>query len=214
MEMRTTEPAALNRMREIGDKLTPEEAARIIREHYERPDPAVANDAHRMEVARRVYDGRSERPIKKAGAADAAETAKDALYDEGEFFDEDPVRDAETLKKKQLDIILRENPAHDDVHSWIRTTKDIHTAEEVFKEAAENGEAMYPDFTLDMMDEALKSGQVTVYSSYPIKKGNFVTPSYMNARDYAGGGRVYSKKIRLTDVAWIDESEGQYAPRG
>lgn len=55
-EMKTTEPDALRRMRERGDDLTPEEAAQIIREDYERPDPAQANDARRMDVARRVYD--------------------------------------------------------------------------------------------------------------------------------------------------------------
>lgn len=55
-EMKTTEPEALRRMRERGDDLTPEEAARIIREDYERPDPAQANDARRMSEARRVYD--------------------------------------------------------------------------------------------------------------------------------------------------------------
>lgn len=60
-EMKTTEPDALRRMRERGDDLTPEEAARIIREDYERPDPAQANDAHRMDVARRVYDQGSRR---------------------------------------------------------------------------------------------------------------------------------------------------------
>lgn len=55
-EMKTTEPDALRRMRERGDDLTPEEAAQIIREDYERPDPAQANDARRMSEARRVYD--------------------------------------------------------------------------------------------------------------------------------------------------------------
>lgn len=55
-EMNTTEPDALRRMRERGDDLTPEEAAQIIREDYERPDPAQANDARRMSEARRVYD--------------------------------------------------------------------------------------------------------------------------------------------------------------
>lgn len=55
-EMNTTEPEALRRMRERGDDLTPEEAAQIIREDYERPDPAQANDARRMSEARRVYD--------------------------------------------------------------------------------------------------------------------------------------------------------------
>lgn len=229
-EMKTTEPDALRRMRERGDDLTPEEAARIIREDYERPDPAQANDAHRMDVARRVYDqgGRRQSAAMDDGEGYRSSGGEDGVIETGDRggnlnFDEpalsdrvqamrddyDPVQDR---KAKQLDLILKNNPANDDVHLWIRSTKDIHTAEEVFKEAYDNGEAMYPDFTLDMMDEALKSGKVTVYSSHPIKNGIFVTPSYMNARDYSGGGRVYSKKIRLTDVAWIDESEGQYAP--
>lgn len=229
-EMKTTEPDALRRMRERGDDLTPEEAARIIREDYERPDPAQANDARRMSEARRVYDqgGRRQDAPVDDGEASRSSGGEDGVIETGDRggnlnFDEpapsnrvqamrddyDPVQDR---KAKQLDLILKNNPANDDVHLWIRSTKDIHTAEEVFKEAYDNGEAMYPDFTLDMMDEALKSGKVTVYSSHPIKNGIFVTPSYMNARDYSGGGRVYSKKIRLTDVAWIDESEGQYAP--
>lgn len=229
-EMKTTEPDALRRMRERGDDLTPEEAARIIREDYERPDPAQANDARRMSEARRVYDqgGRRQSAAMYDGEGSRSSGGEDGVIDTGDRggnlnFDEpapsdrvqamrddyDPVQDR---KAKQLDLILKNNPANDDVHLWIRSTKDIHTAEEVFKEAYDNGEAMYPDFTLDMMDEALKSGKVTVYSSHPIKNGIFVTPSYMNARDYSGGGRVYSKKIRLTDVAWIDESEGQYAP--
>lgn len=229
-EMKTTEPDALRRMRERGDDLTPEEAARIIREDYERPDPAQANDARRMSEARRVYDqgGRRQSAPLDDGEASRSSGGENGVIETGDRggnlnFDEpapsdrvqamrddyDPVQDR---KAKQLDLILKNNPANDDVHLWIRSTKDIHTAEEVFKEAYDNGEAMYPDFTLDMMDEALKSGKVTVYSSHPIKNGIFVTPSYMNARDYSGGGRVYSKKICLTDVAWIDESEGQYAP--
>lgn len=229
-EMKTTEPDALRRMRERGDDLTPEEAARIIREDYERPDPAQANDARRMSEARRVYDqgGKRQSAAMDDGEGSRSSGGEDGVIETGDRggnlnFDEpaisdrvqamrddyDPVQDR---KAKQLDLILKNNPANDDVHLWIRSTKDIHTAEEVFKEAYDNGEAMYPDFTLDMMDEALKSGKVTVYSSHPIKNGIFVTPSYMNARDYSGGGRVYSKKIRLTDVAWIDESEGQYAP--
>lgn len=227
-EMKTTEPDALRRMREAGSDLTPEEAARIIREDYERPDPAQANDARRMSEARRVYDQGGKRQSAPMDDSSRSSGGEDGVIETGDRggnlnFDEpapsdrvqamrdayDPVQDR---KAKQLDLILKNNPANDDVHLWIRSTKDIHTAEEVFKEAYDNGEAMYPDFTLDMMDEALKSGKVTVYSSHPIKNGIFVTPSYMNARDYSGGGRVYSKKIRLTDVAWIDESEGQYAP--
>jgi hypothetical protein len=116
-------------------------------------------------------------------------------------------------KQKQLEIINSTNSAPNEYNTWIRTAEDIKTAEEVFSIAFEDG-AMYPDFQTDDMSEALKSGYVTIYSSYPIKEGVFVTPSKMNALDYAGGkvGKVFSKKVHLKDVAWIDESEGQYAP--
>ena len=62
-----------------------------------------------------------------------------------------------------------------------------------------------------MAQKAIKSGKITVYSSYPIKQGIFVSPSYMEAESYAGTGKVYEKTVKLTDVAWIDPTQGQYA---
>ena len=58
-----------------------------------------------------------------------------------------------------------------------------------------------------------KDGTITVYSSYPINNGTFVSTSYIQAQEYAGGknGKVYSKTIPLTDIAWINGDEGQYA---
>ena len=79
-EMKTTEPDALRRMRERGDELTPEEAARIIREDYERPDPAQANDAHRMDVARRVYDQGGKR---QSAAMDDGEGSRSSGGEDG-----------------------------------------------------------------------------------------------------------------------------------
>ena len=57
-EMRNKESAALERMR-ANPNATPEEMAVIVREAYERPDPAYANDANRMQQAREVYDGQA-----------------------------------------------------------------------------------------------------------------------------------------------------------
>jgi hypothetical protein len=115
-------------------------------------------------------------------------------------------------KNKQLEKINETNPAPNDYNTWIRKVEDIKTAEEAFKVAKDEG-AMYPDFTEEQMQEALDSGEVTVYSSMPIKDGIFVSPSKMNAQEYSGGkgGKLYSKKVKLDDVAWIDEGEGQYA---
>lgn len=229
-EMKTTEPDALRRMRERGDDLTPEEAAQIIREDYERPDPAQANDARRMSEARRVYDqggSRQSAPLDD-GEASRSSGSEDGVIETGDRggnlnFDEpapsdraqamrdayDPVQDR---KEAQLELILRENPMQDDYHTGIRSVKDINTAEEAFRQAIEDGEGTNPDFTTDMMEDSLRSGHVTVYSSGPIKKGSFITPSRMMANDYAGGGRIYSKRVPLKEVAWIDDAEGQYAP--
>lgn len=218
-EMKTTEPDALRRMRERGDDLTPEEAARIIREDYERPDPAQANDAHRMDVARRVYDqgGRRQSAPLDDGEGSRSSGGEDGVIETGDRggnlnFERETTDPVQAHKEAQLELILRENPMHDDYHTGIRSVKDINTAEEAFRQAIEDGEGTNPDFTADMMEDSLRSGHVTVYSSSPIRKGAFITPSRMMANDYAGGGRIYSKRVPLKDVAWIDDAEGQYAP--
>ena len=55
-ELHNTESAALEAMRAHPDA-TPAEMAKIIRETYERPDPAVANDATRAEIAENTFKG-------------------------------------------------------------------------------------------------------------------------------------------------------------
>ncbi|WP_127058862.1 phage tail tip lysozyme [Veillonella ratti] len=57
-EMQHKESAAFTAMRE-NPNATPEEMAVIVREKYERPDKAMANDANRMAKAREVYDGQT-----------------------------------------------------------------------------------------------------------------------------------------------------------
>ena len=121
--------------------------------------------------------------------------------------------DADALKERQMQIIQETNPADDDYHTWIRSAGEIKT----FREAIEDPEwAEYdeynPDFTRAMAEEALESGEIEVFSSYPIEAGGFVSPSRMEAESYSGNGRVYSKTVPLADVAWIDPTQGQYAP--
>ena len=120
----------------------------------------------------------------------------------------------EERKERQLEIIKKGNPANDDYHTWIRKVEDINTFEEALKqedyEGWEKG-GFDPDYTASMAKEALKTGEITVYSSYNIKNGIFVTPSKMEAESYSGNGNVFSKKVKLEDVAWIDPTQGQYA---
>ena len=125
------------------------------------------------------------------------------------------------LKQKQLETILTFNPMLDDYHTGIRAISDIRTFQELYDEEILNG-STYDEFDLVVYDEPkslyvpdieeiLKKGTITVYSSYPIKQGVFVTPSKVEARSYSGGKPIYSRRVRLTDVAWIDFNEGQYA---
>lgn len=129
------------------------------------------------------------------------------------FSDSDAFFSAETdtdaLKERQMQIIQETNPADDDYHTWIRSAEEIKT----FRESIEDPEwAEYdeynPDFTRAMAEEALESGEIEVFSSYPIEAGGFVSPSRMEAESYSGNGRVYSKTVPLTDVAWIDLPRG------
>lgn len=55
-ELHNTESAALEAMRARPDA-TPAEMAKIIRETYERPDPAVAHDDVRAQIAKETFDG-------------------------------------------------------------------------------------------------------------------------------------------------------------
>ena len=115
-------------------------------------------------------------------------------------------------KQKQLDIINTHNPFNPELgeHTWIKSTDDVNTYQEVWEKEGELCD-MTPDFTKDQAQKALESGKITVYSSYPISQGIFVTPSKMEAQNYAGNGKVYSKVVNLDDVAWIDTLQGQYA---
>lgn len=95
-EMNTTERAAFEALRK-NPNITPEEAAHIVREQYERPDPAVANDAYRQQVAREVYEGRSVRPMQRPmqnELNDFTEDVKQAVPEEANLnFMKDPVKD-------------------------------------------------------------------------------------------------------------------------
>ena len=116
--------------------------------------------------------------------------------------------DKTEIKNKQLDIILQTNPMRDEQHVGIRSVDDIKT----WEEAMQDDESFYwGDFEREDAEKALKKGSITIYSSYPIKNGVFVSTSYNQARDYAGGGKIYTAEVPLGDVAWINGDEGQFA---
>lgn len=120
---------------------------------------------------------------------------------------------AEITRGENARAAMRANPMLDDYHTGIRGREDAKTFDEILREAEESwteyGSLTYPDMDIDMLREAKESGHITVYSSKPIEAGTFVTPSRMNAEDYAGGGHVYSAVVPVDRIAWISEDEGQ-----
>lgn len=118
----------------------------------------------------------------------------------------------ENVKQKQLEIIEKVNPAPNTYNTWIRKVEDIKTLAETLEDSDwADGDEFNPDLTRGMIEEAIESGEITVYSSYPIGQGVFVSPSYMEAASYSGDGNVYEKTVSIKDVAWIDPTQGMYA---
>ena len=199
-----------------------------------KPNGGITNDGN-AHITEYYYDAIKLRRADGKPLADIVRSIKQALYS-GEFKDATGIAEVQEVnvpnvrvklnkrssteaerigKETQLDIINKTNPAPDDYHTWVRTTDDILTLQEAVNEVL--GEdpsyelSSYPDVSDDVIRDALKSGKITVYSSYPIANGVFVTPSMMQAADYAGGMKVYSKVVSISDVAWLSTDEGQYA---
>ena len=114
-------------------------------------------------------------------------------------------------KAQKLEIIKKNNIANDDYHTWIRNENDILDFNDARKYTLDDiGDvSSYPDVTKDLLDAAEKSGKIKVYSSKPFSLGGFVSPSKMQAMDYAGNGKVYEGIFDIDDIAWINADEGQ-----
>ena len=109
--------------------------------------------------------------------------------------------------KFRAKIVKDNNPVGDDYHAWIRNENDIKTFKQAYDD--DGGGDLAPDFTEAMAKKAIDSGEITVYSSRPVKAGSFVTPSKMEAKSYAGSGEIYEEKLKLNDVSWLDALQGQ-----
>ena len=116
-------------------------------------------------------------------------------------------------KAEKLKIIAKNNPAPDDYHTWVRTEDDILDFPSARKYTYDDigGDSSFPDVTKELLDEAEKTGKIRLYSSNPFSLGSFVSPSKMQAQDYAGNGKIYEGVFDLDDIAWINADEGQIA---
>ena len=124
------------------------------------------------------------------------------------------VEETKEHKQAQYELIQKTNPKDESINkyaTWIDKPSDVRTFREALEEDGGYWDGVAPDFTADDIQKALKSGYVTVYSTYPIKDGVFVSPSRMEAESYGVKDKIHTKRVALTDVAWIDAGQGQYA---
>lgn len=112
-ELNNTESAALREMRARPDA-TPAEMAKIIREYYERPDPAVARDNVRAEIAEDTFKGNYGRY--ENGPRDTS--FKDSSLDPNRVSHEEPFRD-EFIER---DAVKGEEP-HTNLNSFVENTE-------------------------------------------------------------------------------------------
>ena len=134
------------------------------------------------------------------------------------YFNND-LSENDKFKFEQFRIVDKANPPFNDFSYWIRSPKDIKTFEEAINE--EDGGytpivdgTAYEDFDAEMINKALKTGKIKVYhgGTKGIHNGDFVTPSYLMASEYADDpSHIYSKVVNLKDVAWLDAEQGMYA---
>lgn len=113
-ELHNTESAALEAMRARPDA-TPEEMAVIVRQKYERPNPAVAHDDVRAQIAKETFDGNygkyENRPRDNT-------SFKDNTLDPNYRGNEQPFRDEFIENEKSVN---GEEP-HTDLNSFVENT--------------------------------------------------------------------------------------------
>jgi hypothetical protein len=157
-------------------------------------------EAERLRKEQAIEEYHREQEAKKKETEERQKAQKELLEKE--------IAEAPENKRKQYEIIQSTNPMEDDYHVGIRSPKDIKTFAEVIND---DESFAWGDFSKKDAERALKKGSITVYSSKPIENGNFVSTSKIQATEYAGGEKIYTKEVPIEDVAWINGDEGQYA---
>lgn len=113
-ELHNTESAALEAMRARPDA-TPEEMAVIVRQKYERPNPAVAHDDVRAQIAKETFDGNYGKYENKPRDNTSF---KDNTLDPNYRNNEQPFRDDFIENEKSVN---GEEP-HTDLNSFVENT--------------------------------------------------------------------------------------------
>lgn len=118
------------------------------------------------------------------------------------------------VRQKQWEIIQKTNPKEEGTNStWVDKPEDAKTFYEVNHKDSDYpfNENYSDDWTVKDKMNVEATGKITVYSSYPIEDGNWVTPSKEEGLSYAGSGKLYSATMDPRDIAWVNAGQGQVA---
>lgn len=186
-------------------------------------DLAIAIANSKIEGAANFVDTAYLRSKERAKISEASKNKAKTAYEAGNASDDKVSSEMQNAaatpkivvdsahKERQWDVIRKTNPTGNDFSTWIRSADEIKSFEEAVAEPEWDYDVYNPDYTRKMAEEAISSGEITVYSSYPISQGVFVTPSRMEAESYSADGKVYSATVPISDVAWIDPTQGMVA---
>ena len=114
-ELHNTESAALEAMRARPDA-TPAEMAKIIRETYERPDPSVARDNVRAQIAEETFNGNYGKY--ENGPRDTS--FKDSSLDPNRVTRDEPFKDEFIENEKTING----EQSHTDLNSFVENTEN------------------------------------------------------------------------------------------
>jgi len=220
--------AQISKNKAQADNLNKDAKIKALKAEYENTKGLIAKARiqRKIDMLESNWQGTEEEYIAhKHKQAEEEKAKREKEYEERQQAERKAKEEKEAKKKAELErelatqpehkveqfkIVQATNPMNDDYHVGIRKPSDIKTWEEAIK----NPDSFaWGDFSKEDAEKALKSGKIIIYSSYPIKNGVFVSTSYAQSEQYAGGKgkKVYSKVVPLEDVAWIDGDEGQFA---
>ena len=168
-ELHNTESAALQAMREHPDA-TPAEMAKIIRETYERPDPAVARDNLRAQIAEETFNGN----YGKYDNGPRDTSFKDSSLDPNRVTRDEPFKDEFIENEKTING----EQSHTDLNSFVETGD---------KKAVKNEDL---GINYQGEGETARTGEIN----------EFPTENRMNTEFVEGGKTKFQEKAVENDV--------------
>jgi hypothetical protein len=111
-------------------------------------------------------------------------------------------------KQKQLQTI-KESKVNTKYSLNIKSEEDIYTLQEIIHKY-KGSYQITKDLDIKDLKRAIIHSRIVVYSDTNIENGILVSPSYITTKSLLQGKQLYSKKVKIENIAWIDIDKGIY----